>query len=102
MIQSVEELRSKLKSTSLGWPFERHRFCEGDIQVRLSGTINNTCRTVSKSCCNTVCSDDRSRRKADRVKVGIQVRVNRTAVHQLSCRAGPAEVRTVLTDSEGI
>ena len=64
MIQQVEELRAELDTTAFVRPSDFYRFQNGDVQVRLPWTINDTCAATSETGSNTILTNNRRRRKA--------------------------------------
>jgi hypothetical protein len=102
MVQGIETLGTNFKVTFINGPSEHNRLREGEIEVRLSGTVHKSGCAIPKRCSDAIRPDNWRPRKAGGLEMVSQFRLHRPSLDQLVFRAGSAQLGTVSAYSKNV
>lgn|SRR5271165_1868044 len=102
MIQHVEEVHSKLEVAALLWPGHREVPHHAQVNVELSGAIDDSRSTVSECRANTVGSDYGRGRETRGVEIIIEFALDRAGRHQVRVAATRCQLSPVFANAKDV
>ena|SRR5271157_3466746 len=102
MIQHVEEVHSKLEVAALLWPGHREVPHHAQVNVELSGAIDDSRSTVSECRANTVGSDHGRGRETRGVEIIIEFALDGARRNQIRVGAPRRYLCSILADAVNV